>query len=116
MLQGAVHNTMKNRNITEQTEVKKQYKNKQYNQSNSNNSYDTPKCLRNKYVFSRPLNVSTDSAFLSDRGKSFQSVGATIAKARSPLVFSFVLGILSRPLLEDLSNLTLAFRDIRSTK
>ena len=31
-------------------------------------------------------------------------VGATIAKARSPLVFNLVLGTLSRPLVEDVSD------------
>ena len=71
------------------------------------------KCFRNKCVFNKFLKPSTDSAFFMTRGRRY-NVGATTAKARSPLVLSLVTGITKRPLSEDLRVLTLGFECSRS--
>ncbi len=58
-----------------------------------------------KWVFRVDLKTDKVGAVLMREGRPFQSFGPTTEKARSPLVFSLVLGTCSRSELVDLSDL-----------
>ena len=46
----------------------------------------------NKYVFNEEWKEESESKDFTERGRLFQIRGAALAKARSPKVFSLVLG------------------------
>ena len=60
------------------------------------------KAFRYKWVFRRDLKMGSDSLNLISSGKSFQSFGARMEKALSPLVLSLDTGRNSSLLPEDL--------------
>ncbi len=60
-----------------------------------------PYTLENKNVFSLDLKILTEEACLMDSGKAFQSLGAAIQKARSPLHLRLDLGVNNRSWLDD---------------
>ena len=65
--------------------------------------------MRNKNVFNSFLKLSTVAAFFNEIGRAFHRVGATTAKALSPLVLRFEEGMTRRPLSEDRRDLMLGF-------